>query len=117
MASQAAASVITVEIQRKGDAALVKLRGRLIAGVNGLVYAKIRPLFPDAKRVVLDLGEVTQMDSMGLGALVRLYVSARNAGCSLELMHLGKRIRELLGITHLLDVFTIIGERGITFKL
>jgi len=117
MGSQAAASVITIEIERKGDAALVKLRGRLIAGVNGLVYAKIRPLFPDAKRVVLDLAEVTQMDSMGLGALVRLYVSAKNAGSSLELMHLGKRIRELLGITHLLDVFTIIGERGITFKL
>ena len=116
MASQAASSVITVEIERKGDAALVKLRGRLIAGVNELVYSRVRPLFPDAKRVVLDLAEVTQMDSMGLGALVRLYVSAKNAGSSLELMHLGKRIRELLGLTHLLDVFTIIGERGITFK-
>lgn len=116
MASQPTTSVITVEIERKGDAALVKLRGRLIAGVNEQVYSRVRPLFPDAKRVVIDLAEVTQMDSMGLGALVRLYVSAKNVGSSLELMHLGKRIRELLGITHLLDVFTIIGERGITFK-
>ena len=116
MAGQTTSSVITLEIQHKGDIALVKMRGRLIAGVNGLVYSQVRPLFPEAKRVVLDLAEVVQMDSMGLGALVRLYVSAKNAGSSLELMHLGMRIRELLGITHLLDVFTIIGERGITMK-
>lgn len=116
MAGAAASSVISVEIERKGDVALVKLRGRLIAGVNDLVYSRVRPLIPEAKRIVLDLAEVTQMDSMGLGALVRLYVSARNAGSSLELMHIGKRIRELLGITHLLNVFTIIGERGITFR-
>lgn len=116
MASQAVGSVISVEIERKGDAALVKLRGRLIAGTNGLVYSRVRPLIPEVKRIVLDLAEVTQIDSMGLGALVRLYVSARNAGSSVELMHIGKRIRELLGITHLLNVFTIIGERGITFR-
>lgn len=116
MASEAAKSVLSIEIERKGDVALVKLRGRLIAGVNGLVYSRVRPLIPEAKRIVLDLAEVTQMDSMGLGALVRLYVSAKNAGSSLELMHIGKRIRELLGITHLLNVFTIIGERGITFR-
>ncbi|HLJ79259.1 MAG TPA: STAS domain-containing protein [Acidobacteriaceae bacterium] len=116
MASPAASSVISIEIERKGETALVKLRGRLIAGVNGLVYSQVRPLIPEAKRIVLDLAEVTQMDSMGLGALVRLYVSAKNAGCSLELMHIGKRIRELLGITHLLEIFTIVGERGITFR-
>ena len=116
MASQAAGSVLSIEIERKGEVALVKLRGRVIAGVNNLLYSKVRPLIPETKRIVLDLAEVTQMDSMGLGALVRLYVSAKNAGCSLELMHIGKRIRELLGITHLLEVFTIIGERGINLR-
>lgn len=116
MAVQAVSSMISVEIERKGDTALVRLRGRLIAGTHSLVYSQVRPLIPDAKRVVLDLAEVTQMDSMGLGALVRLYVSARNAGSCLELMHLGKRVRELLGITHLLNVFTIIGERGINIR-
>lgn len=116
MASQTASSVISLEIERKGDVALVRLRGRLIAGVNDLVYSQVRPLISDAKRVVLDLSEVTRMDSMGLGALVRLYVSAKNAGSSLELMHIGKHIRELLGITHLLEVFTIVGERGINLR-
>jgi anti-sigma B factor antagonist len=51
---------------------------------------------------------------MGLGSLVRLMVSAKSKGCSLELVHLGKRIRELLGLTRLLDCFTVIGEKGVT---
>jgi anti-anti-sigma regulatory factor len=49
---------------------------------------------------------------MGLGALVRLYVSAKSKGCSLELVNLGKGIRQLLGVTNLLSVFTVIGEHG-----
>jgi anti-sigma B factor antagonist len=53
------------------------------------------------------------MDSTGLGTLVRLFVSARSAGCNLELINLGKRIQQLLGITNLLSVFTIVGENHI----
>jgi anti-sigma B factor antagonist len=53
------------------------------------------------------------MDSMGLGTLVWLYTTARTAGCELVLLNIGKRIRELLGLTNLLGVFTIIGEHGV----
>jgi anti-sigma B factor antagonist len=53
------------------------------------------------------------MDSTGLGTVVRLYVSAKSAGYSLELINLGKRIRQLLGVTNLLSVFTVIGEHNI----
>jgi anti-anti-sigma regulatory factor len=52
---------------------------------------------------------------MGLGALVRLYASARSVGCSLELIHLSKQIQHLLGLTNLLSIFTIIGENGVKF--
>jgi anti-sigma B factor antagonist len=50
---------------------------------------------------------------MGLGTLVRLYVSARSAGCSLELINLGKQVRQLFGTTGLMKVFADIGEGGI----
>ena len=116
MSTQAPAPVITVEVEKKQSVALVKLRGRLIAGVNDMVYAQVRPLMPEMQRVIIDLGEVVQMDSMGLGTLVRLYVSGRGVGSSVELTHLGKRIREILSITHLLDVFTIIGEQGTNIR-
>jgi anti-sigma B factor antagonist len=53
---------------------------------------------------------------MGLGTLVRLYVSAKSGGCTLELIHLGKRVKELLGMTHLLGVFTVVGENSGTIR-
>ncbi len=68
------------------------------------------------RQVGLDLTDLIHMDSMGLGTLVRLVVSAKSNGCRLELVNQGKRVRQLLGITHLLGIFTIIGECGITLE-
>ena len=45
------------------------------------------------------------MDSMGLGTLMQLYVSARTHGCSLELINIGKRIQDLLELTNIWSVF------------
>jgi anti-sigma B factor antagonist len=106
--------ILSIDIERKPDEALVCLHGRLIAEVSGNFYTRIRQLMPENKRIILDLTDLVHMDSMGLGTLVRLLVSAKSAGCSLELVNLGKRIRQLLSLTHLLGCFTIIGEKGVT---
>ncbi len=53
------------------------------------------------------------MDSMGLGMLIRLYVSAKSSGCKLELIHIGKRIMELLDLTGTWTVFATIGEHNV----
>jgi anti-sigma B factor antagonist len=113
MSDKAAASLLTFEIDRAGDAAVVRCHGKLVAGVSEVLYIKVRELIPDTKRIVLDLTDLTRMDSMGIGTLVRLYVSARSAGCDLELINLGKQVRQLLGTTNLLSVFTVVGEHGI----
>jgi anti-sigma B factor antagonist len=113
MSDKTAASPLTLEIDRAGSTAVVRCHGRLVAGVDDVLYLKVRQLIPDSKRIVLDLTDLTHVDSMGLGALVRLYVSARSAGCDLELINLGKQVRQLLGTTNLLSVFTVIGEHGI----
>lgn len=112
MPDEKAASVFSLDVERTGSTAVVRLHGRLVSPASDVLYARVRELIPDSKRIVLDLTDLKHMDSMGLGTLVRLYVSAKSAGCSLELVNLGKRIRELLGVTHMLSVFTIIGEQG-----
>ena len=76
---------------------------------------EVKQLIPNHKRIVLDLSELAQMDSMGLGTLARLYVSAKAAGCDLQLVNLGARVRQLLGTTNMLSVFAIIGENGVKF--
>lgn len=101
---------LAVDIERDGATAVVKCGGKLVAGVNDFLYTEVSRLIPDSKRIVLDLSQLAYMDSMGLGTIIRLYVSAKSAGCELELINLGKRVRELLGVTNLLSVFSICGE-------
>ncbi|MBW4038571.1 MAG: STAS domain-containing protein [Acidobacteria bacterium] len=86
---------------------------RLVAGMVEDVAAIIRDLIPTRKRIVLDLQQLQFMDSTGLGSLVRLYGAAKAAGCSFELMHLTKQIRQLLVLTHVITIFPIVGEKGI----
>jgi anti-sigma B factor antagonist len=117
MPDQTAACLLTLDIEHKGDVAVVKCHGKLVSDVSAGLYARVSRLIPGSRRIVLDLSDLTHIDSMGLGTLVRLYVSSRSAGCSLELINLGKRVRELLGLTHLLSVFTVIGEHGGMIRL
>jgi anti-sigma B factor antagonist len=116
MSDAVAGPVLTLEVEHcAGNVAVVRCQGRLVAGVTDILYSRVSDLIPNYKRIVLDLSELKHTDSLGLGTLARLYVSAKSAGCSLELMHLSKQIQHLLGITHMLSVFTVIGENGIKF--
>jgi anti-anti-sigma factor len=103
----------TLDIEEHGDTALVRCHGKLLAGYADLLYTPVSALLPTHRRVILDLSDLTHMDSMGLGALVRLYVHAKNKGCDLELRNLGQKIRDLLILTNLLPAFTVTGERNI----
>jgi anti-sigma B factor antagonist len=113
MSDKATVCPLTLDVVRAGNALVVRCNGRLVAGVNDILYLKVSQFMPDNKRIVLDLTNLTRVDSMGLGTLVRLYVSARSAGCSLELINLAKQVRQLLGTTGLMKVFADIGESGI----
>lgn len=116
MPHAAASHTLTFEIEQKGSTAIVHCHGRLYAGVCNNLYTKVHPLIPDHKRIILDLTDLISVDSMGLGTLVRLYVSAKSGGSCLELINLGKQVRELLGITHLLSLFGDMCEKGIAPK-
>jgi anti-anti-sigma factor len=103
----------TLEIEDRGSTAVIRCRGKLLAGSTDLLYVPVSQLLPTHQRLILDLADLTHMDSMGLGALVRIYVSARTKGCELQLHHLGKKVRDLLIMTNLLPAFTIVGEHDI----
>ena len=88
----------------------VECRGRLVREVTDQLRQTVKPLIAQTKCLVLDLTDLAHMDSSGLGALVGLYVSARTAGCQLQLINLNQRIRQLLGMTHLLSAFEACGK-------
>lgn len=86
-----------------------------VDGGDEVLYSAVKRLIPECKRIVLDMTDMTLVDSMGLGMLVRLYVSAKSAGCELQMVNLGKRVRDLLALTNLLSVFATVGEQGIKY--
>jgi len=101
---------LKLETFPQDDAIVVKCGGQLISGLTGELAAEVKPLLPQTKRVILDLSEVTRMDSMGLGTIISLYVSAKAAGCDLKLINMGKRIEELFRISKLSALFELYGE-------
>ena len=59
------------------------------------------------KKILLDLGQVNYVDSSGVGELISAFTSARNQGAELKLVHLTKKIQDLLQITKLYTVFEV----------
>jgi anti-anti-sigma factor len=119
MPGAAAEPVLKLEIQKysesvaPGGCAMVTCHGRLVAGQTHLLLETVTPLLQENKRVILELSDLQHTDSMGLGALVKLYVTSRSTGSSLELKHLNQQIRNLLGMTNLLEILTVIGDRNV----
>jgi len=102
--------LLTLQTSRDGDTAAVKCTGRLVAGGTGDFRADIKRLIAQSKVVVLDFTGLTQMDSLGLGTIVSLYVSAKSAGCELKMINLSQRVRELFHITNLSSLFEVYGD-------
>ncbi len=74
--------VLTFAIERDGDTAIVKCHGRLVAGATEELYREVKDLLPQTKTVVVDLAELTYVDSSGLGTLVRLHAPPGNRDAS-----------------------------------
>ncbi|MGA7909228.1 MAG: STAS domain-containing protein [Candidatus Sulfotelmatobacter sp.] len=86
----------------------VECNGRIVFGEeSSLLRETVKEAIPKYKRIVLNLGEVSYIDSGGLGTLVALQTTAHNAGCTIKLASLTKRVGDLLQVTKLLTVFDV----------
>ncbi len=103
-------SPLRLETETNNGRSIVKCSGRLVSETTGQLKTEIKSLFKDSKSVVLDLSNLNYMDSSGLGALVGLKLSARNADCELRLINLNQRIADLLRLTKLASAFDGYGE-------
>jgi anti-sigma B factor antagonist len=102
-----------LRIQASPESTQVICSGKLTAEIAAEFKKEVRALIPQTKRVVLDLEGVGFMDSSGLGAVIAVYVTAKNAHCELQLINLSKKIQGLLGMTGLLSVFESAGTYGV----
>ncbi len=106
------ASQLTLVTSTEGDATIVRCSGKLVTGSTGILQSEVRGLLPGAKRIVLDLTDLSYMDSSGLGSIIGLYVSVKSAGGRLDVINLSARVRQLFSITNVLSLFEVCGEQG-----
>jgi anti-sigma B factor antagonist len=93
---------------------VLELSGRITLG-EGSVQLRdaIRDLIGKGQRnILLDVGEVSYIDSSGLGELVSAYTTARNQGAKLKLLKLTKKVHDLLQLTKLYTVFDIYDDEA-----
>jgi anti-sigma B factor antagonist len=92
---------------------IVDCSGRIIFGEESATLRDtVKNLIAEHKKIILHLGGVTYIDSGGLGTLVALYTTARNAGTSIKLANLTQRVGDLLQVTKLLTVFEVYESEG-----
>ena len=87
----------------------VQCTGRLVFGdESSMLRDQVKALIAEGhKRIVLNLGDINYIDSGGLGTLVALHTTAHNAGGSIKLASLTRRVGDLLQVTKLLTVFEV----------
>lgn len=93
---------------------LLDLKGRLVLeDGDDLLRSRINDLVDQGRvRIVLNLEDVTYIDSCGVGVMIAKYVSLRNKGGDLRLLNLTARSHHLMEISKLLNVFEIFAAES-----
>lgn len=93
--------------RRIGDVTILDLAGKLtLPDQPGQLKERISSLiFRGECRIILNLGEVSFMDSSGLGELVACHTTAWRGGATVKVVNAGRRIQDLLILTKLLTIF------------
>jgi anti-anti-sigma factor len=98
-------SELTLETVKTPEETIVRCSGKITSGTSAQLQTTVRNLIPGTESLVLDLTDVSYMDSSGLGAIVGLYLSAKRQHCALKLINLNQRLKELFRLTKLATVF------------
>lgn len=105
---------VTIHSRLSGDVTILDVAGKITLGDGSVVLReKVKELSAGGvKHVLLNLEGVTYIDSSGIGELVAAFTSVSNGGGALKLLHLTKRVQDLLQITKLYTVFDVYDDEA-----
>jgi anti-sigma B factor antagonist len=100
---------LSITQREAGDVTILDLSGKITIGEGSVQLREaVRQLLENGrKKILLNLGDVSYVDSSGIGELVSSYTTANKSEGQLKLLNLTKKIQDLLAITKLLTVFEI----------
>ena len=104
--------------RRIGDVTILQLIGRLELETGDIILRDtINRLVESGQvKLVLDMKEVTRLDSAGIGMLVSKYLTARRGGGSIKILHPTERTDHLMDITKLTTVFEVFDDEESAVK-
>ncbi|HTP90015.1 MAG TPA: STAS domain-containing protein [Bryobacteraceae bacterium] len=105
---------LKINVRETPDAVILDMKGQITLGESLMDFRDtIREVLAgDQKNILLNLADVTYIDSSGLGQLVGSYATVTNAGGHLKLLNLQKRVNDLMQVTKLLSVFESYDSEG-----
>ena len=109
---------IKASTRQVDEVTVVDLSGRITLGEGSTILRDtVRDLLGRGqKKILLNLGDVTYIDSSGIGELVSAFTTVRNQGGELKLLNLTKKVHDLLQITKLYTVFDVKDDEAAAVK-
>ena len=97
------------EVRKVGNLVILDLKGKITIGAGDVMLRDHvnNVLEQGERKILLNMAEVSYMDSSGVGELISCYTSVTNRGGKLKLLNLTGKIRDLLQITQLITVFEV----------
>src|SRR5215813_11839630 len=92
---------LKLETTTTSEETVIRCIGKLTYTSCEALRTTVHSLLPQTKRLVLDLKDMTYLDSFGLGVLVGVYLSAKRQDCQLRLINVDEQAKHLIRITHL----------------
>ena len=100
---------VSFQTKNSGDVCVLSPEGKIVIGDEvGALREKIKALLEGGnKNILINLANVSYIDSTGVGALVGSFTTIRNQGGQMKLSNLSQRVRDILLVTKLLTVFDV----------
>ena len=107
-----------ISTRKVEDVTLVDISGQIVLGPEtGQLRSTVHDLVCGGeKKIILNLAEVSYIDSSGLGELISSYTTVRNKGGQLKLLNLNKKAKDLLLITKLYTIFDVKEDEYLAVK-
>ena len=105
---------LNIRERQAGDVTVLDMDGKITIGEGSVALrSAVRRLIEEGKKkILLNLSNVSYVDSSGIGELVSSFTTVQREGGQLKLLKLTQKIRDLLGITKLLTVFDTFDEEA-----
>ena len=105
---------LNVKTRKVDNVVIVDMSGRLTIGEPVLLFRETLRVQVNngARSMILNLGQVSYIDSSGLGELVSAYTTVRNKQGDVKLLNLTSKAKDLLQMTKLLTVFDVYDDEA-----